>query len=99
MLGTDPTTGLEVSLRVGRFGPYVQLGEAVDGEKPKRSSLPRGWEHGTIDLERALSLLSLPRVIGVHPETGKEITAGIGRYGPFVLHDGTYTSSTESRLA
>ncbi|TBW34298.1 type I DNA topoisomerase [Siculibacillus lacustris] len=89
VLGTDPVTGLEVSLRNGRFGPYVQLGE---GEKPKRSSLPKTWTPATIDLEKALRLLSLPREVGVHPESGKPITAGLGRFGPFVLHDGTYAN-------
>ena len=89
ILGTDPATGLEVSLRAGRFGPYVQLGE---GDKPKRSSLPKGWTAASIDLEKALRLLSLPREVGLHPETGKPITAGLGRFGPFVLHDGTYAN-------
>jgi DNA topoisomerase-1 len=89
VLGTDPDTGLEVTLRSGRFGPYVQLGE---GEKPKRSSLPKGWSAASIDLEKALRLLSLPREVGLHPETGKPITAGLGRFGPFVLHDGTYAN-------
>src|SRR5581483_9866307 len=92
VLGIDPESGLEVSLRTGRFGPYVQLGEAEGDEKPKRASLPRGWDAATLDLERALALLALPRSVGIHPETGKEITAGIGRYGPFVLHDGTYAN-------
>jgi DNA topoisomerase I len=89
VLGTDPETGLEVTLRSGRFGPYVQLGE---GKEAKRASLPRGWSPESIDLERALKLLSLPRPVGDHPETGKPITAGIGRYGPFVLHEGTYAN-------
>lgn len=89
VLGTDPETGLEVTLRAGRFGPYVQLGE---GDKPKRSSLPKGWSAASIDLEKALRLLSLPREVGIHPETGKPITAGLGRFGPFVLHDGTYAN-------
>ncbi|MTI16375.1 type I DNA topoisomerase [Rhodobacteraceae bacterium RKSG542] len=89
ILGTDPATGLEVSLRTGRFGPYVQLGEEA---KPKRSSLPRGWSASAMDLEKALQLLSLPREVGLHPEDQKPITAGLGRFGPFVLHDGTYAN-------
>jgi DNA topoisomerase-1 len=92
LLGYDPDTGLPVTLRSGRFGPYVQLGEAENGEKPKRASIPRGMDAATIDLERALQLLALPREVGLHPESGKPITAGIGRYGPFVLHDGTYAN-------
>ncbi|MQT11244.1 type I DNA topoisomerase [Segnochrobactrum spirostomi] len=89
VIGQDPGTGLDVTLRSGRFGPYLQLGE---GDKPKRASLPKGWEPATIDLERAVALLSLPREVGVHPETGKPITAGIGRYGPFVNHDGAFAN-------
>ncbi|MEO1066905.1 MAG: topoisomerase C-terminal repeat-containing protein, partial [Pseudomonadota bacterium] len=89
MLGTDPDTGLDVTAKSGRFGPYVQLGE--EG-KPKRASIPKGWDAATIDLAGALKLLSLPRIVGEHPETGKEISAGIGRYGPFVLHDGVYAN-------
>jgi len=89
ILGQDPETGLDVSLRTGRFGPYVQLGEEA---KPKRSSLPRGWQASEMDLEKALQLLSLPREVGPHPEDGKMISAGLGRYGPFVLHDGTYAN-------
>ncbi len=92
VLGTDPETGLEVSVRTGRFGPYVQLGEAVDGEKPKRGSIPKGNDPDAVDLARALQLLSLPREVGLHPETGKPILAGYGRYGPYVLHDGKYAS-------
>ncbi|WP_102866685.1 type I DNA topoisomerase [Pseudovibrio exalbescens] len=89
VLGVDPESGLEVSLRTGRFGPYVQLGEEA---KPKRSSLPRGWSPSDIDLEKALQLLSLPRDVGPHPEDGKMITAGLGRFGPFVHHDSTYAN-------
>jgi DNA topoisomerase-1 len=92
VLGTDPETGLEVSVRTGRFGPYIQLGEANGGEKPKRASIPKGTDPESIELERALALLSLPREVGLHPETGKPITAGYGRYGPYVQSDGKYAS-------
>ncbi|KPF43070.1 type I DNA topoisomerase [Rhizobium sp. AAP43] len=88
-LGKDPVTEEEITLRSGRFGPYVQRG---DGKEAKRSSLPKGWAPSDIDFEKALSLLSLPRDVGAHPETGKMISAGLGRYGPFVLHDGTYAN-------
>jgi DNA topoisomerase-1 len=89
ILGVDPESGENVFLKSGRFGPYVQLGE---GDQPKRSSLPKGWSPDTLSLERALQLLSLPREVGLHPETGLPISAGIGRYGPFVLHDGKYAN-------
>jgi len=88
-LGVDPETGLTVFLKTGRFGPYVQLGEE---EKPKRSSLPKGWSAAAMDLEKGLRLLRLPREVGLHPEDNQPITAGIGRYGPFVLHAGTYAN-------
>jgi DNA topoisomerase-1 len=88
-LGVDPETGLTVWLKAGRFGPYVQLGE---GEKPKRSSLPKGWSPASMDLEKALRLLRLPREVGMHPEDGQPILAGLGRYGPFVQHNGTYAN-------
>lgn len=88
-LGIDPVTGETVFLKTGRFGVYVQLGE---GEKPKRSSLPKGWSAPDMDLEKGLRLLRLPREVGKHPEDGKPILAGIGRFGPFVLHEGTYAN-------
>src|SRR4030095_13972294 len=88
-LGQDPASGLEVFVKTGRFGPYVQLGE---GEKPPRSRIPRPFTPETLDLEKALQLLSLPREIGLHPESGKPITAGFGRFGPFIAHDGAYAS-------
>jgi DNA topoisomerase-1 len=88
-LGVDPITGETVFLKTGRFGVYVQLGE---GEKPKRSSLPKGWSAPDMDLEKGLRLLRLPREVGKHPEDGKPILAGIGRFGPFVLHEGTYAN-------
>lgn len=89
VLGKDPYTAEEITLRSGRFGPYIQRG---DGKEAKRSSLPKGWTPDTIDHEKALALLSLPRDVGKHPESGKMISAGLGRYGPFVLHDGTYAN-------
>jgi DNA topoisomerase-1 len=92
LLGHDPETGLAVTLRTGRFGPYVQLGEGTKDDKPKRSSIPKGVDANTVDLDYALKLLSLPRTIGNHPETGKPITTSLGRYGPFILHDGTYAN-------
>ena len=88
-LGKDPYTGEEIWLKSGRFGPYVQRGEAKDA---KRTSLPKGWTVDGMDHEKAMALLSLPRDVGQHPEPGKMITAGLGRYGPFVLHDGTYAN-------
>ncbi|MCB1431928.1 MAG: type I DNA topoisomerase [Alphaproteobacteria bacterium] len=92
LLGVDPETGEQVTRRAGRFGPYLQLGEAVEGEKPRRASIPKGRKPEEITLEEALKLLSLPREVGLHPETGKPIVANFGRFGPFVLHDGTYAN-------
>lgn len=87
VLGTDPETGLEVSKRLGRFGPYVQLGEGKDA---KRGSIPKDVPGDDLDLAMALRLVSLPRTIGAHPESGQPITASIGRYGPYLAHDGKY---------
>jgi DNA topoisomerase-1 len=92
VLGEDPATGLEVTLRSGRFGPYVQLGEAVEGEKPKRAGLPKGLTPDDVDLARALGLLSLPREIGKHPDDGEPILAGVGRFGPYVQHGKIYAN-------
>jgi len=88
-LGKDPYTSEEIVLKSGRFGPYVQRGE---GKEAKRASLPKGWKPEEMDHEKALALLSLPRDVGKHPETGKMISAGIGRYGPFVLHAAPYAT-------
>ncbi len=89
LLGQDPKTGSDVTLRDGRFGPFVQLGE---GEKPKRQTLPKGVAPANVTLERALELLSLPREVAKHPETGEPILAGIGRFGPYVQHGKTYAN-------
>jgi DNA topoisomerase I len=95
VLGQDPDASLDVTIKSGRFGPYIQLGEQKDypeGEKPKRAGIPKNVSAADVDLELALKLLSLPREIGRHPETGQPITAGIGRFGPFVKHEKTYAS-------
>ncbi|HWW46597.1 MAG TPA: type I DNA topoisomerase [Xanthobacteraceae bacterium] len=95
VLGKDPDTGLEVAVKSGRFGPYIQLGEAKDmpeGEKPKRAGIPKGTSPSDVDLDLALNLLSLPRIVGVHPEDGEPIKAGLGRFGPYVQHGKTYAS-------
>ncbi len=92
-LGIDPETGLNVRLFIGRYGPFVQLGEQEeDGPKPKRSSLPKGVSPDDVSLELALGLLSLPRLLGEHPGKGGEVKAGLGRYGPFVVHEGDFRS-------
>ncbi len=95
VLGDDPATGLPVTLRDGRFGPFVQLGEASTekgAEKPKRSSLPKGLAPSAVDLEKALRLLALPREVARHPETGEPILANLGRFGPYVQHGKTYAN-------
>ena len=87
-LGVDPATGHAIWLKAGRFGPYVE----EQDEKPKRASLPKDWPPAGMDLDKAIRLLRLPRDVGAHPDDGKPILAGIGRYGPYVQHDGTYAN-------
>ena len=96
LLDNDPESGEAITLRSGKYGPYLQRGENGEGDKPARASLPRDIPPDTVDLALALKLLSLPREIGTHPETGKPVLAGIGRYGPYVQHERTYASLKSS---
>ncbi len=92
-LGIDPETQLNVYVKKGRFGPFVQLGEKTDdGEKPRRGSLPPGYTVDNMTLEVALDVLRLPRELGVHPDDGEPVRAAIGRYGPYVAHLKTFAS-------
>jgi DNA topoisomerase-1 len=95
VLGEDG--GEEIWLKAGRFGPYVQRGEASeDNPKPARASLPKGWSPEAMDLGRALMLLTLPREVGPHPDDGEMVEAGIGRYGPYVKHGKVYANLPEA---
>jgi DNA topoisomerase-1 len=87
-LGVDPATGNVIWLKAGRFGPYVE----ELAQPPKRASLPKDWPPAGMDIDKALRLLRLPREVGPHPEDGRPILAGIGRYGPYVQHNGTYAN-------
>jgi DNA topoisomerase-1 len=98
VLGKDPESGLDVAIKTGRFGTYLQLGETSKDkeEKPKRAGIPKGWSLDDITLESARKLLSLPREIGKSPEDGEQIMAGIGRFGPYVQHGKTYANLDSS---
>ena len=77
----------------GPYGPYLQLGDVKeDGPKPRRASIPKGTDPATISIETAVKLLALPRTLGNHPESGKPVKAGIGRFGPYVVHEGVFKS-------
>jgi DNA topoisomerase-1 len=91
-LGVDPASEDPVTVRKGPYGFYLQRGEAEGDQKPKRVAIPKGFDPNEIELEQALRLLSLPREVGKHPESGKKISAGIGRFGPYIRHDGEYRS-------
>jgi DNA topoisomerase-1 len=93
ILGTEPGTGRTVSMRRGPYGPYVQIDLPPESkDKPKRQGIPKGVEIASFDLAAALKLLALPREVGLHPEDGKKIEAGIGRFGPFLKHNGRFKS-------
>ncbi|AHC14277.1 type I DNA topoisomerase [Salinispira pacifica] len=92
-LGEDPDSGEPVYCLIGRYGPYVQLGQVTEEvPKPKRAGIPKGRSPRDVTLEEALKYLSLPRTLGEHPESGKEVVANVGRFGPFVVHDGDFRS-------
>jgi DNA topoisomerase-1 len=91
-LGKEPASGATVSVRKGPYGHYIQRDALAGEEKPKRVSIPKGVAPAELGLERALQFLALPREVGKHPETGKKISAGIGRFGPYVRHDADYRS-------
>ncbi|MCP9610499.1 type I DNA topoisomerase [Coprobacter tertius] len=90
VLGTDPKTGKPVSVKIGRFGPLVQIGTNEDEEKPQFASLLKGQSMSTITLEEALKLFDLPRILGEYED--KEVVVGVGKFGPYIRHDGKYVS-------
>ncbi len=97
VVGIDPETEKKIVLKTGPYGPYVELGEESDEgskkkSKPKRASLLKGMDADALDLETALKLLHLPRTLGEHPETNKPVQAGVGKFGPYVVHDSKYVS-------
>ena len=103
-IGVDPESGLPIFIMIGKYGPYVQVGERVKGkgskkaEKPKMASIPKGKDLSTVTLEDALTYLTLPRVLGVHPDTGEKITANVGMFGPYVVHQKDFRSLKEDNV-
>ena len=92
-IGNDPETGESIYIKISRFGPYVQLGEKVKGKgKPRMASVPKNIDPTKVTLDMALKYLSLPRVLGKHPDTNQDITANVGRFGPYVVHEGDFRS-------
>jgi DNA topoisomerase-1 len=99
-IGTDPESGLPIFVMIGKYGPYVQLGEMnkekpKKGEKkikPKMASIPKEKDPSTVTLQDALKYLSLPRVLGEHPQTGEKISANVGRFGPYIVHQKDFRS-------
>ena len=89
-IGIYPETGEMITLRKGPYGFYMQVGEGTKEKKPKRVSIPKNFEPDEIGLNTAIQLLGLPRKLGFHPETNKTVSAGIGMYGPYILHDKKY---------
>ena len=107
-IGTDPESGLPIFIMIGKYGPYVQVGERVKGKakkkgskkalKPRMASIPKGKDLSTVTLEDALTYLTLPRILGVHPDTGEKITANIGMFGPYVVHQKDFRSLKEDNV-
>ena len=106
-IGTHPVTNEQIFVKTGRFGPYVEMRphekpETADADKkkkkkiakvaPRRASIPKEIDHTTLTVEQATRLLSIPRELGAHPDSGKQITAAAGRFGPFIVHDGDFRS-------
>jgi len=95
-IGKDPESGEDIFLLSGKYGPYVQLGEKTkENPKPKRGSVPKEKDLSTVSVEDALKYLSIPRDLGEHPDTGSSVKAGIGRFGPYIVHDGDFRSLKE----
>ncbi|MPS49806.1 type I DNA topoisomerase [Methylobacillus sp.] len=98
VIGQEPESGKDILLLNGPYGPYLQIGlpEADSKKKPKRVSIPKEIPVSSLDMETALKLIALPRDLGQHPETGKKVVANIGRFGPYVNHDGKFKSIPKS---